>query len=153
MPKEQRRGRRIAMTAEELDRFLGEERTCRVATVGPGGAPHNTPLWFVWDSSALWLHSIVKSQRWADIERNPAVSVVVDAGREYGELRGVEMTGSLEQVGEVPRTSAPDEVLADPERRFAEKYFGTGGDFVSDGRHGWLRLRPEKVVSWDFRKL
>ena len=22
-----------------------------------------------------------------------------------------------------------------------------------DGHHGWLRLTPEKVVSWDFRKL
>jgi hypothetical protein len=22
-----------------------------------------------------------------------------------------------------------------------------------DGRHAWLRLTPEKLVSWDFRKL
>jgi hypothetical protein len=22
-----------------------------------------------------------------------------------------------------------------------------------DGRHAWLRLVPEKIVSWDFRKL
>jgi hypothetical protein len=22
-----------------------------------------------------------------------------------------------------------------------------------DGRHAWMRLTPEKVVSWDFRKL
>ena len=25
-------------------------------------------------------------------------------------------------------------------------------EFSSDGRHGWLRVTPEKVVSWDFRK-
>jgi hypothetical protein len=24
---------------------------------------------------------------------------------------------------------------------------------VHDGRHGWLRLVPEKITSWDFRKL
>jgi hypothetical protein len=22
-----------------------------------------------------------------------------------------------------------------------------------DGRHAWLRLRPAKIVTWDFRKL
>ncbi len=29
----------------------------------------------------------------------------------------------------------------------------TGGDFAPDGRHAWLRLTPDKLVSWDFRKL
>ena len=37
--REQRRGRKIAMTAEERDGFLASERTCRVATVGGDGAP------------------------------------------------------------------------------------------------------------------
>ena len=152
MPQEQRRGRRIAMTPEELDRFLAEERTCRVATVGSGGQPHNTPLWFAWCGGALWLHSLVRSQRWTDIGHNPAVSVVVDAGHDYGELRGVEMTGSLEPVGEIPRRTSPDLLLAEPERLFAEKYLGSA-EFVTDGRHGWLRLRPDRVVSWDFRKI
>ena len=34
---------------------------------------------------------------------------------------------------------------------FADRY--TGGVVQRDGRHAWLRLVPEKVVSWDFRKL
>lgn len=46
-PIPQKRGRRIAMTDAERDDFLGSERTCRVASVGPDG-PHATPLWFVW---------------------------------------------------------------------------------------------------------
>jgi hypothetical protein len=36
----QRRGRAIAM-----DSFLGEQRTCRMATLGPGGGPHVSPVW------------------------------------------------------------------------------------------------------------
>jgi hypothetical protein len=39
-----------------------------------------------------------------------------------------------------------------PERLFARKYQRTE-TFTPDGRHGWLRLTPEKVTSWDFRKL
>ncbi|MBN1092837.1 pyridoxamine 5'-phosphate oxidase family protein [Blastococcus sp. TML/M2B] len=86
----QRRGRRIAMSPDEVDAFLREERTCRVGTVGPDGAAHVSPLWFVWDGTALWLHSLVRAQRWADLQRDPRVTVLVDAGVEYTELRGVE---------------------------------------------------------------
>ena len=107
MAKEQKRGRKIAMSPEALDTFLSEERTCRVATVGADGRPHNTPLWFVWDGAALWLNSIVKSQRWTDFGRNASVSVVIDAGHGYAELRGAELLGSLEQVGEAPARPGP----------------------------------------------
>jgi hypothetical protein len=148
----QRRGRAIAMTAAEVDQFLTTERTCRVATAGPDGRPHVAPLWFVWDGKSLWLSSLVRSQRWTDLMRDPRVAVIVDAGVEYGELRGVELSGAVAGVGDVPRTAEPDPALAEPERLFAEKYAG-GVPVPPDGRHGWLRLTPEKVVSWDFRKL
>jgi hypothetical protein len=150
-PGEQRRGRRIAMSGAELDHFLGGERTCRVATASPRG-PHVTALWYVWDGTALWLASVVSSQRWTDLRRDPRVAVLVDAGEEYGELRGAELRGTVEIVGEVPRTGAPDERLAEPERLFARKY--SGADVMHhDGRHAWLRLVPDKITSWDFRKI
>ena len=94
--REQRRGRRIAMTGDEVDAFLREERTCRVASVGGDGAPHVAPLWFVWDGEALWLNSIVASQRWTDLQRDPRVAVVVDAGEDFLQLRGVEIPSLVE---------------------------------------------------------
>jgi pyridoxamine 5'-phosphate oxidase-like protein len=147
---EQRRGRRIAMTPDEVDAFLTEQRTCRVATVGRNG-PHATPLWFAWHGGALWLTSVVRSQRWTDLQRDPRVAVVVDAGTSYDELRGVELRGRVEVVGEVPRTGAPVPELDGPERVFADRY--AGGVVGHDGRHAWLRLAPDKITSWDFRKL
>jgi PPOX class probable F420-dependent enzyme len=150
-PRTQRRGRRIAMSPLEIDNFLGEERTCRVATVGGDGAPHVAPLWFTWDGAALWLNSIVKSQRWTDLHRDPRVSVVVDAGERFHELRGVEIIGRAEAVGDVPRGSEPHGVLTVVEQMFARKYLG-GDVYHPDGRHAWLRVVPHKVVSWDFRK-
>lgn len=148
--KEQRRSRRIAMSPEERDAFLDEQRTCRVATAGAAG-PHLTALWFVWDGEALWLTSIVKSQRWTDIERDDRVSVLIDTGEAFGELRGVELRGRAHPVGESPRTGEPNEQLVEPERLFGDKY--AGGTFGHDGRHAWLRVVPEKITSWDFRKM
>lgn len=148
---EQRRGRKIAMTPDERDEFLGAQRTCRVASVGADGAPHNSALWFVWDGEALWLNSIVKSQRWTNLMRDPRVSILVDAAEEYFELQGVELLGSVEVVGDVPRAEGDDPAVAAAEDLFGQKY--SGGAFTPDGRHAWLRLVPDKIVSWDFRKL
>ena len=148
----QRRGRAIAMTAAEVDEFLATERTCRVATARRDGRPHVAPLWFVWDGTSLWLNSVVRSQRWTDLARDPRIAVVVDAGVEYSELRGVELSGAVVPIGDVPRTATPDPRLAEPERLFADKYAGVVAA-KPDGRHAWLRLSPEKLVSWDFRKL
>ena len=147
----QRRGQKIAMSPTERDAFLAEERTCRVATVGADGTPHNSALWYVWDGTDLWLNSVVKSQRWTNLVRDPRVSVLVDGGHDFLQLRGVELIGRVEVVGEVPRTGLDDPVLVEPERMFGAKY--AGGAFQYDGRHAWMRLRPEKIVSWDFRKL
>ena len=148
----QRRGTAIAMTAEERDVFLRTQSVCRVATIGPGGAPHVGALWFVWDGAALWLNSLTRSQRWTDLSQDARLSVVVDeGGADFLRLRGVELSGRARIVGETPRTGEPVEELGEPERLFADKY--AGGEFRYDGRHGWLRLLPDKIVSWDFSKI
>jgi PPOX class probable F420-dependent enzyme len=170
--KEQKRGRKIAMTPEELDEYLAGARTCTAATIGPDGSPHATALWFVWDGSNMWLYSITRAQRWADLMRDPRIALLVEAGEDYFELRGAEIRGRVEPVGPVPRTSpsaesadpAPpegatdvDAVLAGPERLWAAKYQGGEGQdqptMVHDGAHAWLRVVPEKISSWDFRKI
>ncbi|MBL7499426.1 pyridoxamine 5'-phosphate oxidase family protein [Frankia nepalensis] len=150
---QQRRGKRIAMSPEEVDAFLLDARTCRVSTVGADGAPHTSALWFVWDGTALWLNSVGRSQRWTDLARDPRVSVLIDAGHDFGELHGVELTGRVEVVGEVPRTGDPAaaDLLTTPEKLFGDKY--ANGKFFYDGGHAWLKLVPERVVSWDFRKM
>ncbi len=155
--KPQKRGRKIAMTPEELDAFLAAERTCRVATIGVDG-PHATPLWFGWDGTSLWLYSIVKSQRWTDLMRDPRIGVTIDTGVDYLELRGVEITGTVEVVGDAPRTGGDHPELAEIERQFARKYMSApdappNDEMFHDGRHGWLRVTPKKIASWDFAKL
>jgi hypothetical protein len=157
MAGQQRRGRAIAMNAAEIDLYLAGQRTCRMATVGAGG-PHVSPVWFVWEGGALWIYSLTRSQRWADLKRDPRVAVVVDAGHHYHELHGVEIEGEAAVVGPVPRTGDQDAAtpdtpeLAGPELLMARKYFG-GEQMTHDGRHAWLRITPSKITSWDFRKL
>jgi PPOX class probable F420-dependent enzyme len=152
--QQQRRGRVIAMSADELTSFLAEQRTCRLATTGPDG-PHVAPVWFVWDGQALWVYSLTRSQRWANVTRDPRVAVVADDGHHYHELRGAEIEGQATVVGPVPRTGEQDPPapeLAEPELLMAAKYFNAA-PMTHDARHAWLRITPRKLVTWDFRKL
>jgi hypothetical protein len=87
----QRKGIPIAMTDGERDAFLRTQPVCRVATVGPADR-HVSALWFVWDGTELWLNSLTRSQRWADVSRDPRLSVIVDeGGADFLRLRGVEL--------------------------------------------------------------
>src|SRR5699024_12691901 len=90
----QRRGRRIAMSRDEIDEFLHSEVTCRVGTVNARG-PHVTPLWLLWHDRAIWLYSITGSQRWKDLAGDPRNAVLVDGGTECVELRRGELTGTV----------------------------------------------------------
>ena len=148
--KQQRRGKAIAMTDDERDAFLASERTCRVATVGRDGAPHVTPLWFVWDGTLV-----------ADVDRaEPAVRRCParpkdQRGRRcrhglHGASRRRDSRRRPRRRGG-PRAGDPEPELDTPERLYADKY--AGGHVLHDGRHAWLRIDPEKVTSWDFRKI
>jgi PPOX class probable F420-dependent enzyme len=140
------------MTDEERDEFLRTQRTCRIGTVGADGAPHVSPLWFVWDGTSIWLYSLSKSQRWRNVERDPRVSVVVDGGHAYGELQGVEVMGRVVPVGGVPWTGEPEPELDGPTGLWAAKYSG-GRAPGPDANHTWARITPDKLVTWDFQKL
>lgn len=139
------------MTPAERDAFLAGQRTCRLATVDGAGQPHVTPLWFAWDGAALWLCSLARSRRLADLVANRRVAVVVDAGEEYAELRGVELRGSATLVGGVPWSGEVTPELAEPDRLFTEKY-PEQSHVRRRGRHAWVRVDAEHLSSWDFRK-
>ena len=122
--------------------------------MAPDG-PHVAPVWFTWTGGALWIYSLTRSQRWADLQRDSRVAAVIDGGEHYAELHGVEIEGVAAVVGPVPRTGDADPQtpeLAEPERLMAGKYF-EAADMTHDGRHAWLRITPAKITSWDFRKL
>lgn len=86
----------------------------------------------------------MRSKRWSDLRRDPRVAVVIDGGEQFHELRGVEISGVAEVVGEVPRTATPDSRVATAELLFARKYMG-GDHFTADGRHAWLRIAADQL--------
>lgn len=137
----------LSLTDEELNEYLKEERTIRLATASQDGTPQVVPLWFVWMDGVVFMNSTVGNVTVRNLERSPAAAGVVDDGPTYEELRGVILRGKVEWAADDPR-------LEEVKRTWSEKYMG-GGPVPYDRWKGrlWFRLEPQEISSWDFRKI
>ena len=87
--------KRIAMSSDEAEAFLREQRTLVCATNGRDGWPHLMPLWYVLrptgpgGGTELWAWTFAKSQKTRNLERDPCATLQIEAGEAYTELRGV----------------------------------------------------------------
>ena len=136
----------LRLTDEELEELLSTERTMRAGTVGPDGSPHVVPLWFVWHDGSIWINNLKKARRSRDIGAGSEVALCIDNGHDYFELRGAVVYGTPESV------DGEDPALVPVRQGFGDKYFG--GNQVPDVKsHQWLRVVPDRIVSWDFRKI
>jgi PPOX class probable F420-dependent enzyme len=148
----------IQMTDAEIRAFLDAPRTAVLCSIGRDGVPHPMPMWYAIDEEgAVVMTTFKKSQKVRNLERDPRVSLVVDDGESYPELRGVVVYGRVELL---PRT---DDVVAILERitrvRGGAAAGGAPPAAVREGlrrtapKRVGLRVRPERTVSWDHRKL
>jgi nitroimidazol reductase NimA-like FMN-containing flavoprotein (pyridoxamine 5'-phosphate oxidase superfamily) len=137
----------LSMTDQEREAYLSEERTIRVATAGADGVPHVVPLWFVWHEGIVFLNSTRGNPTVENMLRDGRAAGVVDDGATYDALRGVVITGRVE-------VAEDDRRLPVAERAWSEKYLGGNEPPYRRWRgRVWLRLVPERIASWDFRKI
>lgn len=146
----------IRMSDDEVRQFLRASKTIIINSNGPGGYPHPMPMWFaVDDDGTVSMTTFRKSQKVRNIERDPKVSLLVESGEQYSELRGVVIYGHarvVDDVAVVTRTLLSIGGignLADPEaRKGAEAAVAkTAAKRIA------ILIRPEKIVSWDHAKL
>jgi nitroimidazol reductase NimA-like FMN-containing flavoprotein (pyridoxamine 5'-phosphate oxidase superfamily) len=161
------RREQIEMTAAEVAGFLAEERTVTCATIGPRGWPHLMPLWYVLRGHSagepgprIWSWTYGASQKVRNIERDPRVTLQVEAGEEYAQLRGVMLECDVvvhREIAEIvrlgaeimTRNSVPRGVAAPselpPEARDAVA--------AQAGKRVGLEFVELRRASWDHRKL
>ena len=138
---------RIAMSPSEVLAFLDEERTLTCATLGRDAWPHLMPLWYVVRDGECWSWTYAKSQKVRNLERDARCTVQVEAGLEYGELRGVMMKCAAAIHREV-------EVVAPVGSDLAERYGGHAADMRAQApKRVALQFIVNSMASWDHRKL
>jgi general stress protein 26 len=143
----------ITMTEEELTAFLRRQRVVICASNGVGGWPHLMPLWYVVRDGDIWAWTYGKSQKVRNLERDPRATLQIEAGEEYGELRGV----MLQTTGEIHRDT---ELVAQLGAQLLGRYGdGSTPPEVNDviraqaAKRVALQFVAQRTATWDHRKL
>ena len=143
----------IRMTDDEIAQFLGAVQSLQVATLGPDGEPHLTTVWFTVHEGAILFETYGKSQKIVNLQRDPRIAVLAEAGTTYDQLRGVSINGHGEVIEDNPERTALMEVLV------AHHFAGQTPEQVRAvaakmaEKRVVVRVVAEKTMSWDHRKL
>ncbi len=142
----------IRMSDEEIHSFLEEERTLLVATIERDGTPHLVAMWYVIINDEIVFWTYAKSQKIANLRRDPRLTCLVEAGERYDELRGVQVKGRAEISDDRDTVQRIGETLW-------ERYNGPLNDNARQmvaaqaTKRVIVFVKPQQVVSWDHRKL
>jgi pyridoxamine 5'-phosphate oxidase family protein len=106
-------------TDVELDYLRSNRLLARLATVGPDGMPHVTPVgWRLTpeaDAIEITGHDLAATKKFRDVVRNPRAALVIDDVLPPWRPRGVEVRGPAEAL---------------------------------DAPAPLIRIRPRRIVSW-----
>jgi len=144
----------VRMDEDEVRSLLTESTKVQVATVNLDGSPHLSTLFYVMydDRMAFWTYA--RSQKIRNLERDPRLSCLVEAGDDYFSLRGVSISGRAEVVRDHRRIAAIGTAVAS--RLVDGADLGDVGraevDRQAQKRVGVL-LDPIRTASWDHRKM
>lgn len=155
---------RIRMTDAEVRHLLAGGRKLQLATINPDGTPHLVTMYYalVEGKVAFWTYRAAQKAR--NLERDPRLTCLVEAGAGYFDLRGVQITGRGHRVED---EAAVADIGLRIARQLARVPDGNPapppGDGETEASEEYVRraarkrvayiVEPYRVVSWDHRKL
>ena len=142
----------IRMSDVEIEEFLAGRHTMNVASFNHDGTIHLVAMWYAMLDGDAVFWTFGKSQKILNLQRDPRITLLVEAGDEYSELIGVEIVGQASVITD------RDEIMRIGEAVY-ERYFGEVTDEVrpfvelTGAKRFGVRIKADRVVSWDHKKL
>ncbi|MFI5495181.1 pyridoxamine 5'-phosphate oxidase family protein [Actinoplanes sp. NPDC051859] len=143
----------VRMSAAEVAAVLEAARKVQIATINPDGTPHLVTMFYGLHDGELAFWTSRDSQKARNLRRDPRLTCLVEDGDDYFELRGVQVTGVVRVIEDLPGVtqigrlvaarlpgSPPPEALTAYVERAAVK------------RVAYL-VEVRRTVSWDHRRL
>lgn len=136
------------MTLAEVHAFLdAKPGWITLTTMSANGYPHSIPIGYFRLGDDVYLGCRAGTQKLKNIERNPKVSLSLEAGRSMGDIKGVLIQGDAEVYTD------PDNLLR--LAREAARLRGVAdSELPTEARPGaaYIRVTPRKVISWDYSR-
>ena len=142
----------IALTDEEIRDYMERSKTVIMGTLNHDGWPHLVPMWYSIVDGLIHMHTYKSSQKVKNVERDERGSALIEDGVVYNELRGVFMRGRYE-IRDDQELCYRIGIIS------AKKYTGAEEEQAAPFVRHQVRKRialifhPEKISSWDHRKL
>ena len=147
------RREQIRMSDDEIETFIDSRKSLQVATINKDGTPHLTTLWFGIVDGELVFETFTKSQKIQNLKRDPRIACLLEDGETYEELRGVQLNGvaELHDDPEVVHGYAAAVMIRNNPDVPAEQLEEAAKMMAA--KRTAVVVKPQKVVSWDHRKL
>ena len=150
------RSDQIEMTDAEIRDYLRGGHTIILVSNGRKGYPHVVPMFYgVDDDLTVRFSTYGRSQKVKNIERDPRVTLLVESGSAYSELKGLMIEGEAEIVQDLDATvDTMVEAMGKTENPLppaAELPMEIKQQMA--GKRVLIRVRPKRFLSWDHGKL
>jgi PPOX class probable F420-dependent enzyme len=143
---------RVRMTDEEIDEFLHGKHTMSLASMNADGSIHLVAMWYGFLEGEVAFETKAKSQKIANLRRNPNITCMVESGDDYNELKGVQIIGTAEIFEERDRLLEMGKSLFS---RHVAPYTDDmlpALEMMLNKRVG-IKVNPVRIASWDHTKL
>ena len=140
------------MSDAEVEAYIQDHRTAVLASLGPTGRPHVVAMWYAVLDGVIWFETKAKSQKAQNLRRDPSLTVLLEDGETYDQLRGVSLEGRgviVEDPAELWKVGVS----------IWERYTGPYSDEVRPlvefmlTKRVAVRFEVDRIRSWDHAKL
>lgn len=147
-----RRGQ-ISLTDEEQRQFLDDGWTLQVASIGRHGFPHLAAMWYVVDNGEIVFTTFRKSQKIMNLQRNPKMTVMLESGEKYNELKGLVFEANAEIVDETNETARVMALVGAKYNGIPVSTETPAAAMKVASKRVVVRVKPVNIYSWDHTKL
>lgn len=129
----------MAGIPEGLADILDKKGFAHMATFGPDGEPHNSPVWYDWDGEYVLISHTKERQKYRNIQANRRVALsILDPENPY---RYLEIRGIVQEVIDDPDKTLINKLAKKYRDLDSYPYDGPGDNRVI------FKIKPEKVPS------
>ncbi|WP_192497873.1 pyridoxamine 5'-phosphate oxidase family protein [Tepidiforma bonchosmolovskayae] len=136
------------MTLDEIHAFLDSRPGwIALSTISPSGHPHTVPIGYFRLGEKIYMGCRKGTQKTKNIERNPAVAVMLESGTTSQDIKGVCIQGTGRVITD------PAEALQ--LRREAMRRRGVPEDQLPTEvgpDTAYIEVTPTRYISWDYSK-
>jgi len=132
----------MALTPDEITRFLAGRRNAVLGVNCKNGPPHLTPVWFLWNGETLQISTTRQRQKYFNLQRDPRVTLCVDDPVAF---RSVLLQGRVDIVEDDVWEATRVIVERYVDRPFADRMMA----LLRTQPRVLLVVHPEKWLSWD----